>query len=80
MGRKLRCVLDLLTPSFNNKVNTAMATQKASHDKCSKERLFKVVDNVYVRNYGQGPNWINGTIVDSSGPKVTVTLNDQTFT
>ena len=80
IGRKLRFVLDLPTLSFNDKVDTAMATQKASHDKCSKDRLFKVGDNVYVRNCDQRPNWINGAIVDSSGPKVTVTLNDQTFT
>jgi len=53
-------------------VEIAMATQKVNHSKSSKERSFKIGGNVYVRNYDQGPNWINGTIVDSSGPKVTV--------
>ena len=53
MGRKLRSVLDLLNLNLflNDQVETAMATQKANHDKCSKERLFKI-GNVYVRNCG----------------------------
>jgi len=48
MGRKLRSVLDLLPLSLKDKVDTVMATQKASHDKCSKERSFKVGDNVRI--------------------------------
>ena len=83
MGTKLRSVLDLLNPTLNDRVDTAMAMQKDSHDKRAKQRSFKLGDIVYVRNYGQGPRWINGKIVDCSGPqnfKVTVTLHDQTFT
>ena len=68
MGRKLRSVLDLLTPTVNNRVDTAMTMQKDSHDKRAKQRSFNLGDIVYVRNYGQGPSWINGKIVDCSGP------------
>ena len=79
MGRKLRFVLDLLNPTLNDRVDTAMAMQKDSHDKCAKQRSFQPGDIVYVRNYGQGPRWINGKIVDCLRPrnfKVTVTLHD----
>ena len=83
MGRKLRSALDLLHPNVNDRVDSAMAMQKDSHDKRAKQRSFKIGNIVNVRSYGQGPRWINGEIVDCLGPrnfKVTVTLQDQMFT
>ena len=68
MNRKLRSVLDLLNPSLTNKVKSSQSAQKVSHDKRAKPRIFACGDTVYVRNYGQGPAWIKGTIVDTAGP------------
>ena len=33
-----------------------------------KQEIFPLGDLVYVRNYGQGPKWIKGTIVDYTRP------------
>ena len=30
--------------------------------------MFAVGDIDFVRNYGQGPKWIRGTVIDNSGP------------
>ena len=45
-----------------------------------KQEIFPLGDLVYVRNYGQGPKWIKGTIVDYTRPynfSVEVTVSDQ---
>ena len=76
MNRKLRSVLDLLNPSLTDKVESSQSAQKVSHDKRAKPRIFACGDTVYVRNYGQGPAWIKGTIVDTAGPhNFTVQVN-----
>ena len=44
MGRKLISVLDLLNPTVNDRVDTAMTMQKDSHDKRAKQRSFNLGD------------------------------------
>ena len=76
MNRELRSVLHLLNPNITDRVESSQSTQKKSHDKRSSSRTFTLGDKVYARNYGQGPAWIKGTIVDTSGPyNVTVEVN-----
>ena len=76
MNRELRSVLHLLNPNITDRVESSQSTQKKSHDKRSSSRTFTLGDKVYARNYGQGPAWIKGTIVDASGPyNVTVEVN-----
>ena len=58
MNRKLKSALDLVNPS----------RQVTTHDKQVQSRSFSLGDIVYVRNYGQGPKWIHGTILDRAGP------------
>ena len=48
-------------------VESAQNRQINSHDKRVKSRNFSVGDMTYVRNYGQGPKWVKGTIADTSG-------------
>ena len=76
MNRELRSVLHLLNPNITDRVESSQSTQKKSHDKRSSSRTFTLGDKVYARNYGQGPAWIKGTIVDASGPyNVTIEVN-----
>ena len=80
MNRKLKSALDLLNPQLSDRVVSAQNRQVAAHDKRVQARSFSLGDLVYVRNYGQGPKWIKGTIVDYSGPynfSVEVTVSDQ---
>ena len=80
MNRKLKSALDLLNPRLSDKVISAQNRQVVAHDKRVQARSFSLGDLVYVRNYGQGPKWIKGAIVDNTGPynfSVEVTVSDQ---
>ena len=68
MNRKLKSVLDLLNPLLAQRVESAQNRQITSHDKRVQSRMFAVGDIVFVLNYGQGPKWIKGTVIDNSGP------------
>ena len=64
MNRKLK----LVNLRLSDRVDAAQGRQIAVHDKRVKARSFSLGDIVYVQNYGQGPKWIHGTIVDRAGP------------
>ena len=52
------------------------ASQKADHDAHAKGRVYKVSDSVMARNYGHGPKWESGVVVERRGPvSYTVQLN-----
>ena len=67
MGRKLRTQLDLLRPSTSNIVHQSQERQKKAHDRSARPRHFTAGDNVYYRNYRQGPSWLPGVVVDQEG-------------
>lgn len=66
-GRKLRTQLDYLHPDLSRQVQQSQDRQKQGHDVHSRLREFSVGDNVYARNYGQGPLWLPGKVIDVSG-------------
>ena len=68
MNRKLKSALDLVNPRLSDRVDSAQSRQIAAHDKRVQSRSFSLGDTIYVRNYGQGPKWMRGTIVDMVGP------------
>ncbi|BFZ25831.1 hypothetical protein BsWGS_28870 [Bradybaena similaris] len=68
MRRSLRTRLDLARPDLSRKVADAQAKQKHYHDRSVKDRDFVVGDRVYARNYSSGQAWLQGTVVDLSGP------------
>ena len=77
MGRKLRSHLDLLQPDLSSRILARQAAQKTEHDKRSKERTFEEDDQVYIRNFSNGPKWLPGKISTVLGSRhFEVKLND----
>ena len=68
MGRRMRSKLDLLHPDLSQTVRRRQGAQKEAHDRTSRERLFEVGQQVYARNFGHGPLWLEGTIQNCTGP------------
>ena len=69
-GRKLCSHLDHLRPNLGDTVRQSQARQKAAHDSHAKTQDFAVGDLVYVQNYGQGPKWLEGKVVEVLGSVV----------
>ena len=66
-----------MRPSVQSNVIHRQEQQKHGHDQRAKERSFNPGDPVYVRNFGQGTTWMQGTIVQARGPVAyTVSLED----
>ena len=73
----------MLNPRVSDTVTSAQSRQISAHDKRVQSRSFSFGDIVYVCNYGQGPKWIRGTIIDIAGPhnfQVEVVLSGQSTT
>ena len=68
LKRSLRTRLDLLRPSVQGHVETKQMDQKRFHDTGSVDRNFDVGQTVLVRNLRDGPKWLQGVIVEKSGP------------
>ena len=68
LGRQPRSRLDLLKPNTADRVEARQYRQQKSHNATAKDRKFSVGDKVYSKNFGQGPKWIPGEIVESTGP------------
>ena len=66
-GRKLRSQLDLMKPSLEEKAHQSQDQQRKSHDKRSQARSFTKNQQVYARNYGPGPKWLSGVVVELEG-------------
>ena len=67
LGRRPRCLLDLLYPDISGKVRLCQERQKATHDQHAKGRVVVIGDDVFIRNFGQGPTWLAGSIMDALG-------------
>ncbi|XP_058024065.1 uncharacterized protein K02A2.6-like, partial [Ahaetulla prasina] len=60
MGRKLRCPLDRLNPNY---------TPEGYKGGLEKTRGMDIGDRVWAHNYGGGPTWVAGKILNITGPK-----------
>ena len=67
MNRSLRTRLDLIQPKVESSVNTAQGRQKASHDRKAKETQYVIGQNVMVKNFRNGPQWLPGVLVEQLG-------------
>ena len=67
-GRPLCSQLDLLQPNIQVKVQSRQERQKSDHDRHARSREFKCSDLVHIRNFGQGPMWIPGVVIQVRGP------------
>ena len=68
LGRRPRSRLELLKPNLTAHVEDKQQQQKASHDTSAKMRVFQVGDLVYVKNHRQGPTWLCGKVIETTGP------------
>ena len=69
-GRKIRSHLDHLRPNLGDTVQQSQTRQKTVHDSHAKTQDFAVGDPVYVLNYGQGPKWLVGKVMEVLGSVV----------
>ena len=67
MNRMLRTRLDLIQPNVETSVIAAQGMQKANHDKKAKETKYLIGQNVMVKNFRNGPQWLPGVIVEQLG-------------
>ena len=57
----------VLKPSEGRKARQSQEQQKRGHDAHAISRSFAIGDSVYARNYGPGPKWLPGQLVESEG-------------
>lgn len=68
MNHGLRTHLDLLKPNIAGNVHNKQADQKQYSDNRRHMRVFSVDQEVMVRNFREGDQWISGKIIDQLGP------------
>ena len=73
-GRRLQTLFDNMHPDLDKKVRDVQLQQAKGHDIRAKAREFVVGDLVYAQNYGQGPKWLPGVIVEKHESTFTVQL------
>ena len=67
MGRRLRTQLDLLHPDTGREVQRSQDRQKLPHDSRANPRHLEAGKTIYARNYGRGPLWLAGVVIDQEG-------------
>jgi len=68
LGKRPRSRLDLLKPHTAERVELQQQKQKAQHDARAQVRQFGVGEQVFVRNYQAGKQWLPGVIERTTGP------------
>lgn len=68
LGRQPRTRLDLVHPDIGITVQERQARQKRGHDTHARARAFQVGDRVYLRNFVGKSAWLEGKILDQTGP------------
>ncbi len=66
-NRHLRSRLDLVRPDLEARILKRQFAQQLQANMHSRSRSFSVGDPIYMRNFGNGPRWIPGTIRLSVG-------------
>ena len=61
-GRLPRSHLDLLKPTFTERVHKKQEKQKENHDTCAKERTFQIGDSVFTYDFRDFEKWLSGKI------------------
>ena len=68
LWRKSKTLLDLAKPNIAERVRRKHSEQKQHHDNKARNRAFSTQQDVYVRNFGTGPQWIRAHIREQHGP------------
>jgi len=69
LGRRIRCVFDLVRPDPRASASESQLNQKETYDKRSKPREFQVGQQVWAKTYSKNePKWTPGTLTSSTGP------------
>jgi transposase InsO family protein len=63
LGRKIRTHLDIMRPDRRNKVTVPQLQKKLS----GRVRAFEVGELVLVKNFGRGPKWMPGSVMERTG-------------
>ena len=66
-GHRLRTRLELLQPNLAARVEVKQLKQKEVHVATARHISFEPGSKVYVRNYGVGPKWLSGEVMQVSG-------------
>lgn len=77
-GRDLKVPLSMVHPSLEQHVKSKLACQKLYHDRYTQDRSVQINDNVFVRNYLNGPMWLPVKVVSQPSLKLQyeVSLSD----
>lgn len=74
-GRNVKRKLDLIKPDVTREVKKKLLQS----NNCTLRSLDQN-QNVWVRNYRRGPEWVRGTVIEQTGPVLyKVKVNDQTW-
>ena len=66
-GRKLKSRLDRFHPDLNKKVQTKQISKRECHDRGTKLHELKIADNVYLKNFHKGEQWLPGVVCRVNG-------------
>ncbi|XP_033114045.1 uncharacterized protein K02A2.6-like [Anneissia japonica] len=70
MGRMLHSPLSMVHPSINDRLVQRQECQRQHHDRHSPIREFEINDNVFVRNYARGDQWLYEVVRQKLGSKM----------
>ena len=68
LGRRVRTRLDLLKPDLAKHVHSQQEKQKSTYDLHSKPREFAPGTKIFLQNFGSGPSWLAGKVLQRRGP------------
>ena len=68
MGHRLCSPLNLVHPDLERRVVNEQLKQKKRHNAHAHAREFEIGDAVFVKNFGQGDNWVHATVTARTGP------------
>ena len=79
MGRRLTTALDRMIPDVASRVHERQLSQKAVHDRGTKQRTFVAGEEVGTKNFASAtPKWLKGKILRCRGPvSYDIELEDQ---
>ena len=63
-----------MKPDLTGRVQERQALQKKYHDRNTKERQFNVGDQVFIREFPNGRDWLPGSVIEVRGPLTYVVM------
>ena len=63
-----------MKPDLTGRVQERQALQKKYHDRNTKERQFNVGDQVFIRKFPNGRDWLPGSVIEVRGPLTYVVM------